>query len=266
MLSFTTAHVAVVALRIKDPDRAAALPGALERAHPGQHDPAHRRARRHRHVRRLVLGRRAARRGPRDRAALDGLRDDRLLPLPPAPGPRPVALLPDRAPGAPARLRRARVPHRARPDLRRRRIRRGAPQRRQADRRGGRRVRRLRAARPQPALARGGPRGGGGARALGAGERAHPGAAEGHQDPHRADPHAQPRLGARRGSRARRLRRRVLVGDPRAARRAAHRPDRGLPAEGAPVPDHHRDRQPRRRSRQRRRRAAGPEPAVPAGS
>ena len=49
-------------------------------------------------------------------------------------------------------------------------------ERRQADRRRRRRLRDLRAAGAQPALARGGPRGGGGARALGARERAHPGA------------------------------------------------------------------------------------------
>ena len=37
----------------------------------------------------------------------------------------------------------------------------------------------------------------------------------GHQDPHRADPHAQPGRGARRGSRTRRLGRHLLVDDPR---------------------------------------------------
>ncbi len=40
----------------------------------------------------------------------------------------------------------------------------------------------------------------------------------GHQDPHRPDPHAQPRSGARRGSRTRGLRRHLLVDDPRARR------------------------------------------------
>ena len=49
-------------------------------------------------------------------------------------------------------------------------------ERRQADRRGRRRLRDLRAAGAEPALAGGGPRGGGGAGALGARERAHPGA------------------------------------------------------------------------------------------
>ena len=37
MLSFTTAHVAVVALRLKDPT-AAAVPGAVERAGPRSSD------------------------------------------------------------------------------------------------------------------------------------------------------------------------------------------------------------------------------------
>ena len=67
-----------------------------------------------------------------------------------------------------------------------------------------RRLRDLRAARAQPAVARGRPGGGGSARALGARERAHPGAPRGHQDPHGADPHAQPGRIAGRGSRARR--------------------------------------------------------------
>jgi hypothetical protein len=84
-------------------------------------------------------------------------------------------VLQDRPPRAPAGLRGARVPHGARADLRRRRQRLGAAERREADRRGGRRLRDLRAARAEPALARGGPRGGGGARALGARERADPG-------------------------------------------------------------------------------------------
>ncbi len=66
----------------------------------------------------------------------------------------------------------------------------------------------------------------------------------GHQDPYRPDPHAQPRRGARRRSRTRRLGRDLLVGDPRARRRAAHRPDRRLPAQQAPVPRDHRDREP----------------------
>ena len=74
-------------------------------------------------------------------------------------------------------------------------------QRRQADRRGRRRLRDLRAAGPQPALAGGGPRGRGGAGPLGARERAHPGAPAGDQDPHRPDPHAPPR--ARRSSKKR---------------------------------------------------------------
>ncbi len=117
----------------------------------------------------------------------------------------------------------------------------GAGERRQADRRGRRRLRDLRAARAQPALARGGSRGGGGAGALGARERPHPGKARGDQDPHGPDPHAQPGLGARRRSRTRRLGRHLLVDDPRAERRAADRPDRGVPAEQAALPGDHRD-------------------------
>ncbi len=74
---------------------------------------------------------------------------------------------------------------------------------------------------PQPALARGGAGGGGGAGPLGAGERPHPGQTPGHQDPHRPDPHPQPRLGPRRGSRTGRLGRHLLVHDPRPRGRAA---------------------------------------------
>ena len=67
-----------------------------------------------------------------------------------------------------------------------------------------------------------GPGGGGSDRALGARERAHPGAARGHQDPHGPDPHAQPRRGARRGgASASKCGRHLLVDDPRAGRRAA---------------------------------------------
>ncbi len=115
-------------------------------------------------------------------------------------------------------------------------------ERRQADRRGRGAVRGVRAARPLPALVGGGPRGGGGPGPLGAGERAHPGAPRGLEDPHRPDPHAQPRRGARPGGPAAALRRDLLVDSPRPGRRAAHRADRGLPAEQAALPRDHRDR------------------------
>ncbi len=105
-----------------------------------------------------------------------------------------------------------------------------ADQRRQADRRGRRRLRDLRAA---------------GARASSRSRRAsrrrrrtgarcsrarasRRGATASRST--RADPHAQPGRGARRGGRARRLRRDLLVDDPRAARRAADRADGGVPA------------------------------------
>ena len=51
MLSFTTAHVAVVALRVQGARPRAPLPDALERAHPRLGHPDDGRARRDRHVR-----------------------------------------------------------------------------------------------------------------------------------------------------------------------------------------------------------------------
>ena len=131
-------------------------------------------------------------------------------------------------------------------DLRRRRQRLGVEQRRQADRCRRRRLRDLRAARAEPAVTRGGPRGGGGPWALRARDRTNPGEAQRNQDPHGADPHPQPGGGARRRSAARRLRRDLLVDDPRAGRRAEDRPHRRLSAQQAPLPRDHRDGQPSR--------------------
>ena len=223
----------------------APLPDALERARPRPRDPADRRARRDRHVRRLVRRRRAAPRGAHDRHPLDGrsgmvgyfvYRKRQGL----DPRTRYKIERPQRPPDFEAfDYRTALVPIFG-ADVSAS----VAAQRRQADRRRGRRLRDLRAARSQPALARRRPRAGGGARALGARERAHPGAPRRHQDPHRADPHAQPGRRARRGSRAGRRRRDLLVDDPRPRRRAAHRPDRRLPAQQAALPGDHRDRQP----------------------
>ena len=126
MLSFTTAHAAVVALRIKDPDRERPYRMPWNVRIRGARDPADGSARRDRHRRRLGRRRRPARRGAHDRDPVDDLRDGGLPSVPPPPGPRPAQALPDRAARAPGGLRGARVPHRARADLRRRRQRVGA--------------------------------------------------------------------------------------------------------------------------------------------
>ncbi len=101
------------------PGPRAALPAAVERQRARAVDPADGGARRHRHVRRVVRGRRAAHRGAHDRHPLDGAGDGRLLPVSQAPAPESAGLLPHRAPGAPGGLRGARVQNRARADLRR---------------------------------------------------------------------------------------------------------------------------------------------------
>ena len=75
-------------------------------------------------------------------------------------------------------------------------------------------LRDLRAPRAQSAVARGRARGGGGPGSLGARERAHQGAAERHQDPHGPDSHAQPGGFAGRGSRTGALGRDLLVDHP----------------------------------------------------
>ena len=166
----------------------------VERAHPRARDPADRGARRDRHVRRVVRGRRAAPRGAHDRHPLDGPRDGRLLPLSPAPGPRSAhSPTGSRARERPPDFeefdyRTALVPIFG-DDVSASALRSAAKL--IGERR--RRLRDLRAAGAQPALARRRAGGGGGARALGARERAHPGAPRRHQDPHRPDPHAQPR-------------------------------------------------------------------------
>ncbi len=110
------------------------------------------------------------------------------------------------------------LPHRARADLRRRRQRAGAVERREADRQGRRGVRDLRAARAQPAVAGLRLGGGGGPGPLGPGERAHQGAPRRHQDPHRPDPHPQPGGRTGRRSAAGGLGRDLLVDHPRARR------------------------------------------------
>src|SRR5581483_2357676 len=185
-------------------------------------------------------GRRRLRRGLAD------LGHGHLRRLPAPSRPRPPDDLQGAAARAPAAVHRVRLPHRAGPDLRRRRQRRRAGGGGEADRRGRCRVRGVRAARAQPALARRGSGRGGSGRALGARERAHQGAADGDQDPHRADPHAQPRRGARRAGRTGRRRGRVLVHAPRAGGRAEDRAHGHVPADEAALPDHHRDREPHR--------------------
>ncbi len=75
-----------------------------------------------RHVRRLVRRRRAAPRGAHDRHPVDARRPRRLPRLPPAPGPRRAHhRTRSSGPQRPADFRGARLPHRARADLRRRR-------------------------------------------------------------------------------------------------------------------------------------------------
>ena len=89
MLSFTIAHISIIALRLKDPLARPALQGALERQLARQAGPADRGARRDRHRGRLRLGGRPPHGGQDRRNRLDDRRDDRLLPLPPPPGARP---------------------------------------------------------------------------------------------------------------------------------------------------------------------------------
>ena len=159
MLSFTTAHVSVIALRIKRPDQ--------ERPY---RMPWNVRFRGHVIPLTAVLGAIGTFGAWCAVVALHG--EARTIGIPwmvlgmagyflyrRRQGLDPRTLLQDRAPAAPARLRGLRLPHRARADLRRRRQRHRAAQRRQADRRGGRRLRDLRAARAQPAVARRGPGG-----------------------------------------------------------------------------------------------------------
>ena len=174
MLSFTTAHVAVIALRDQGARPRAALPDAVERPHPRAPDPDHRGARRDRHVRRLGLGGRAARRGAhvgigwmvvglvgyvlyRRRQGLDPRAQHRIE--------RPSAR---RSSSSSSSYRSALVPIFG-TDVRRAR----AARRGQAGRRGRRRSRRVYVLQvPQPAVARRRARGGGGARAQRARERA----------------------------------------------------------------------------------------------
>ena len=78
MLSFTTAHAAVIALRIRDPDRERPYRMRGEHPLPGRGDPGERGDRRARHVRRLGVGARPARRRTLRRHRLDGGRADRL--------------------------------------------------------------------------------------------------------------------------------------------------------------------------------------------
>ena len=119
MLSFTTAHAAIVRLRVSDPDRERPYRTPVGRAHQRLGDPDGGGDRRHRHVRRVGRGDGPAQRGEDGRHPVDGDRDGRLLLLPQAPGPRPAQELQDRARRAPRRLRGARVQDRARADLRR---------------------------------------------------------------------------------------------------------------------------------------------------
>ena len=120
MLSFTIAHVAVVALRYRQPDRPRPYRAPWNVRVRGRDDPAHRRARRRRDgaafVSVLVL---------HDEARTVGVAWMvvglvRLLPLPPPQGLDPRRAVPDRARAAPARLRGPGLQDRDRADLRHR--------------------------------------------------------------------------------------------------------------------------------------------------
>ena len=86
MLSFTIAHAAIIALRVKEPDRERPYktPGGVRIR--GDSDPDGRGDRRHRHRRGVGGGHRAARRGPGRRDPLDDRRHGRLLHLPQSQG------------------------------------------------------------------------------------------------------------------------------------------------------------------------------------
>ena len=145
MLSFTTAHVAIVALRYKRARPRAPYRAPWNVRFRGHAMPLTRGARRDRDVRRLGLGRRAPRRGAHGRDRLDGVGMARLRRLPPAPGldltTRRTKI--DRGPRArPTSC--AGLPLRARAGLRLRRQRARAARRGQARRRGRQRRRDLR--------------------------------------------------------------------------------------------------------------------------
>ncbi len=91
MLSFTIAHVAVVALRIKDPDRERPYRMPWNVRDPRRADPDDGGDRRDRHLRRVDRRGRAAPRGALRRHPVDGGGNGRLRALPPPPGPRACA-------------------------------------------------------------------------------------------------------------------------------------------------------------------------------
>ena len=194
MLSFTIAHLSVIRLRVKQPDQPRPYRGPGTVTIAGRELPLFAAARDHRHgpgVRHRHL---PAPRRRRRRRGLAGARDRGLHRLPspvrastcaPPPVPRgPNARRTSRSSATAPRSCRSLARTSARPRSR------SAAKLIGED---GVRVRDLRTARPQSALARGRPGGRGGPGSLGTRERAHPGAARRHQDPHRPDPHAQPR-------------------------------------------------------------------------
>ena len=97
MLSFTTAHVAVIALRVRKPDQRRPYRMPWNVRIRGKRHPAQRRARRHRDLRRLGVRRGPPRRGPARGHSLDGPRHDGLRPLPPSPRNQRVGRPHDRA-------------------------------------------------------------------------------------------------------------------------------------------------------------------------
>ena len=160
----------------------------------------------------------------------------------------PARDLPHRARGASGRFPGARLPHRLGADLRRRRQRERPVERSQADRRRGCRVCGVRVAGAFPVVSGGGLGSRGGTGPLGLGDGPHQGEALQHQDPHRPDPYPQPRRCARGRGQARGSRRHLLVHDPCTRGRAADRADRHLSTCEASLSSDHRDREPARAS------------------
>ncbi len=262
MLSFTTAHASVIALRIKDPDRERPykMPGNIK--DPRRRDPGDGGGRRDRHVRRLGVGAGPARRRALRRHRLDDRRPDGLRDLPPPVGLRSDLAPQDRPPRAAGVLRRARLPLGGGADLRHRRRRLGAARCGKA--RGGGRDRRgdLRAARPQPAFDRRRTGSRGAARDERARERQDDRPQSRAQGADEIDPDAQSRRGDRRGGAALGGRDHLPRHRSRAPVRALARPDGELPAGAPPVPGRDRDFAAGARRRAgvgpgRRRRSAG---------
>ena len=264
MLSFTTAHVAIIALRVKDPDRERPYRIGLGIPFRGARIPVSAVIGGLGTLAAWVLGDGAPRRRALCRDRMDDRRARRLRVLPTALRTRPRLSPQDPPPRAAGVLRRARLPLGARADLwDRRRCHRaadgGEAGRRRRARRGA-----LCPPRAEPALARRRPHGGGAARVERAREREARGSQGRLQGADPAGPHAQP------GRRHRRRGEALERGDhlprdrPRAGERAGPRADRELPARAPAVPG--RDREPSGERTQRGRRAGPAQPRDASGS